>query len=153
MKKGLVIIFAVAIIGGLGAYTKAHNKTANTGVSAVQGAETTMLDPNNSTQPTGPAETASITYKDGTYTGDNESTIYGDVQIAVIVSGGKITEVNFLRMPGGEGHTNEVTAFSKPLLKQQTLKNQSANIDFVTGATQTSEGYEQSLQSALDQAV
>jgi uncharacterized protein with FMN-binding domain len=61
--------------------------------------------------------------------------------------------VKFLQMPGPEGHSKEVTAFSKDPLKQSTLQKQSANIDFVSGATQTSEGYQQSLQAALDQAA
>jgi uncharacterized protein with FMN-binding domain len=56
-------------------------------------------------------------------------------------------------MPGPEGHSKEVTAFSEPYLKQSTLTHQSANIDFVSGATQTSEAYEKSIQAALDQAA
>jgi uncharacterized protein with FMN-binding domain len=97
--------------------------------------------------------TASGTYKDGTYTGDAEDTIYGTVQVAAVINGGKITDIKFLRMPGPEGHSKEVTAFAEDPLKQSTLNHQSANIDFVSGATQTSEGYVQSLQAALDRAT
>lgn len=91
-------------------------------------------------------------YKDGTFTGAAEQNPYGIVQIAVVISGGKIVDVNFIQMPSGDGHTNEVTAVAGPMLKQTTLQAQSANIDFVSGATSTSESYQMSLQFALDQA-
>jgi uncharacterized protein with FMN-binding domain len=152
MRKGIVIILAVAIIGALGIYSKSRPSAAHTTSSdstSVQSSSTLApaVDDSNSTPD------QSISYKDGTYTGDNASTVYGDVRIAVVVSGGKIIDVNFLRMPDDRGHTQEVTDFAEPLLKQETLRKQSAHIDFVSGATQTSEGYQQSLQSALDMAV
>jgi uncharacterized protein with FMN-binding domain len=99
------------------------------------------------------SDSSATTYKDGTYTGDAEDTIYGTVQVAAVISGGKITDIKFIQMPGPEGHSKEVTAFAESPLKQSTLNHQSANIDFVSGATQTSEGYVQSLQAALDRAA
>lgn len=92
-------------------------------------------------------------YKDGTFTGDTAYIPYGPVQIAVVVSGGKITDVNFLQMPSDQGYSRQVAAAAEPLLKQTTLQAQNANIDFVSGATATSSGYQQSLQSALDKAA
>ena len=100
-----------------------------------------------------PTTSSSSSFKDGTYTGNSEDTPYGTVQIAVVVSGGKITDVKFLLMPNDLGHSQEVTAAAEPLLKEITLQKQSSNIDFVSGATSTSQGYQQSLQSALDQAA
>jgi uncharacterized protein with FMN-binding domain len=155
MKRGIVAILAVAIIGALGVYGKSHSSTAQSASndSSVQSDTNSAQAPqtpdtsNSSNQPSAGA------FKDGTYTGDSEDTVYGTVQIAVVVSGGRITNVNFLQMPNDQGHTQEVTAFAKPLLKQETLQKQSAHVDFVSGATQTSEGYQQSLQSALDQAA
>lgn len=148
VRKKVVIVFAIAVIGALGIYGKsrsgsAHQSSGSVSPSSVR-SETTMMpaDPGNSTP----------TYKDGTYVGDSQDTTYGTVQIAVVVSGGQISDVKFLKMPDDLGHTQEVTAFAEPLLKYQTLQAQSAHIDFVSGATQTSEGYEQSLQSALNQA-
>ena len=91
--------------------------------------------------------------KDGTYTGQSEFTPYGTVKVAAVVSGGKITDIKFLQMPGPEGHSREVTAFAEPYLKQETLQNQNGNIQFVSGATTTSEAYQMSLQAALDQAA
>jgi uncharacterized protein with FMN-binding domain len=159
MRKSIVIILAVAIIGALGVYTKsghsassADNIPAAAAQPAVAGASTSSnVSPNASDA--GPASPNSGAYKDGSYTGRNEPTPYGDVQISVIISGGRISGINFLRMPSDAGHSREVTAFSEPLLKNITLSKQSAHIDFVSGATQTSEAYQASLQYALDQAA
>lgn len=156
MKKTIVIIIAVAILGGAGIYTKSH-KSANSNDTAVQGAntsaQTTQTSPTASAMSPASSNSTSSGYKDGTYTGVAEDTAYGTVQVAAVISGGRITDIRFLQMPGPEGHSKEVTAFSESPLKASTLAKQSAKIDFVSGATQTSEGYEQSLQAALDQAA
>jgi uncharacterized protein with FMN-binding domain len=155
VKKSIVIILAVAIIGALGIYGKSSGSTAKAPNSIVSApASTTPSSTISQTTPnTSSAQTSSSAFKDGTFTGDSEDTFYGNVQIAVVVSGGKITDINFLQMPNDLRHSQEVTAFSAPLLKEETIQKQSAHVDFVTGATQTSEGYQQSLQSALNQAV
>lgn len=146
MKKGIIIILAVALIGIAGLAARGHDdNAAPLSAPASQSDNSSVQSARTDSQPAG--------YKDGNYTGDTENTVYGQVQVAVMVSGGKITGVNFLRMPDDRGHTQEVTAFAEPLLKDETLRKQSAHIDFVGGATQTSEGYQESLQSALDMAA
>jgi uncharacterized protein with FMN-binding domain len=152
MRKSIVVVLAVAIIGALGVYNGSHKTNANTSVEGSNTAATSPA-PASSDMSVASSQTSPASYKDGTYTGQTEETAYGPVQVSVVISGGKITGVNFLQMPSDLGHTQEVTAFAEPLLKNSTLSKQSAHIDFVSGATQTSEGYEQSLQAALDQAV
>lgn len=149
MKKGVIIILAVAIIGGLAAGAGGHHDAA----SSPSNSGTTAQNPQSVQGATSTNASSGTSYKDGTYTGASEDTPYGTVQVAVVVSGGKITDVNFLQMPSDLGHSQEVTAFSEPYLKQETLSGQSASIQFVSGATTTSEAYEQSLQAALDQAI
>jgi uncharacterized protein with FMN-binding domain len=146
MRKSIVIVLAIAIIGALGIYAKGHDKSTGSLMPQSPSSIPASNTPSTSTQQT-------TTYKDGTYTGASEDTPYGTVQIAVVISGGKITDVNYLQMPSDLGHSREVTSFSEPLLKQTTIEHQSANIDFVSGATSTSEAYQQSLQAALNQAV
>ncbi len=165
MKRGIAGILSVAIIGSLGIYSKSQAHGANTSqdTNAVLNANKPQEIKTEANRPTakiqplpvsGPIPTppASSGFKDGTFTGRNVSTIYGPVQIQVVISGGKIVDVRFVTMPDGRGRTIEITNESGPLLEKQTLAKQSADIDFVSGATQTSEGYQQSLQSALDQA-
>src|SRR5581483_3000355 len=93
------------------------------------------------------------TYKDGQYTGNVANAVYGPIQVKVIVSQGKITDIQMLQYPNSPGHTTEVSSQSLPILKTEAIQAQSANVQIVSGATQTSEGFIQSLTSALAKAV
>jgi uncharacterized protein with FMN-binding domain len=86
-----------------------------------------------------------------TVTGQVAQTQYGPVQVRITVSGGKITKAEAVQAPSG-GTSDQKTALSVPKLNQEAVAAGSANIDSVSGATYTSTGYKQSLQSALDQA-
>ena len=86
-------------------------------------------------------------------TGSVASTQWGPVQVQVALdSGGTITDVQVLQQPSGNSKDDEINSYALPQLVQETLDAQSAQIDMVSGATVTSTGYQQSLQSALDQA-
>jgi uncharacterized protein with FMN-binding domain len=87
-----------------------------------------------------------------TYTGSTASTRWGDVQVTITVTNGKITGVQVPVYPNNNGRDQEINASALPVLTQETLTAQNANIDTVSGATVTSDGYRQSLQSALDAA-
>ena len=88
----------------------------------------------------------------GTVTGEVAQTRWGPVQVQLAIESGRITGVTVLQYPNGNGRDREINADALPILTQQTLTAQSADIDMVSGATVTSEGYLTSLQSALDQA-
>ncbi|BET51222.1 FMN-binding protein [Kitasatospora aureofaciens] len=88
----------------------------------------------------------------GTVTGDAARTQYGPVQVRVTVSGGKITRAEAVQAPKG-GQSDQVTADAVPKLNQAAVAAGNADIDAVSGATYTSAGYTQSLQSALDKAA
>jgi hypothetical protein len=87
-----------------------------------------------------------------TVTGDSTDTRWGPVQVRIIVDGSRITDVTVVDYPNGNGRDQQINAQALPILVQETLDAQSANIDMVSGATVTSEGYLGSLQSAIDQA-
>jgi uncharacterized protein with FMN-binding domain len=87
-----------------------------------------------------------------TVTGPVASTRWGPVQVSITVTDGKITAVDVPQYPTGNGKDRQINATALPILTKETLSAQSANIDMVSGATVTSEGYVQSLQSALDKA-
>jgi uncharacterized protein with FMN-binding domain len=86
-----------------------------------------------------------------TVTGDVAQTQYGPVQVRITVSGGKITKSEAVQAPKG-GLSDQKTALAVPKLNQEAVAAGNANIDAVSGATYTSNGYKQSLQSALDKA-
>ncbi|SDO01268.1 FMN-binding domain-containing protein [Klenkia soli] len=87
-----------------------------------------------------------------TVTGSAADTRYGPVQVQLTVSGGTITDVSVIDYPSSNGKDQQINGRALPVLVQETLDAQSADIDMVSGATYTSDGYLQSLQSALDQA-
>ncbi|MFJ9541495.1 FMN-binding protein [Streptomyces sp. NPDC101225] len=85
----------------------------------------------------------------GTVDGNVVTTQYGDVQVRLTVSGGRITKADAVQAPKG-GTSDQKTALSVPKLNQEAVAAQSAQIDSVSGATYTSTGYKKSLQSAID---
>jgi uncharacterized protein with FMN-binding domain len=87
-----------------------------------------------------------------TLTGAVASTQWGPVQVQVTMNGHTITKVSVLQQPSGNPKDTEINAFALPILIQETKQASNAQIDMVSGATVTSTGYLQSLQSALDQA-
>jgi uncharacterized protein with FMN-binding domain len=87
-----------------------------------------------------------------TYTGTAVNTRYGVIQVKVTVSEKKITNVAFVQLTAFDDRSQRINSDAAPILLQETLAAQSAKIDSVSGASYTSAGYEQSLQSALDQA-
>ena len=88
----------------------------------------------------------------GTVTGTAADTRWGPVQVKVTLAAGKITAVDVVEQPNSNDRDQEINADAVPQLVQETLQAQNAQIDMVSGATYTSDGYVTSLQSALDQA-
>ncbi len=87
-----------------------------------------------------------------TYDGDAVDTRWGPVQVRITVQDGKITASEAIVYPDGNHEDQEINSFALPVLSQEAVQQQSADIDMVSGATVTSQGYLSSLQSAIDQA-
>jgi uncharacterized protein with FMN-binding domain len=88
----------------------------------------------------------------GTATGDTVQTRWGPVQVQVTTDHGTLSSVQVVRYPSGNDTDARINGYALPILVDETLAAQSADIDMVSGATVTSVGYVDSLQSALDQA-
>lgn len=88
----------------------------------------------------------------GTFVGDTTQTQYGPVQVQITVANGKITDVTALQLTDQGGRSVQISAQAAPILRREALQAQSAQIQSVSGATFTSEGYTTSLQSAIDKA-
>ena len=87
-----------------------------------------------------------------TYAGDAVMTRYGNVQVQITVKDGKITAAEVLQVPWNDRHDQMINSAAVPVYNQEAVSAQSAQIDVVSGATYTWDGYTQSLQSAIDQA-
>lgn len=155
MKKILLIGGVIVILVGYIVFQKYQPKE-NTIKSAP--ALLPTATPASSSADTGIATptvaTASSGYKSGSYTGTAILTDggYGTVQVKAVIQDGKITDVQFVQYPDHPGHTIEVSQSAMPVLKQEAITAQDAQVAIVSGATQTTQAFIQSLQSALDQA-
>jgi uncharacterized protein with FMN-binding domain len=98
------------------------------------------------------ASTSASASASRTVTGTVANTQDGPMQVQIVLTGQRITKVNVLQQTDNGQMSNQIDSFAIPKLTSETLTAQSARIDAVSGATYTSQGYIQSLQSALDQA-
>jgi uncharacterized protein with FMN-binding domain len=161
MQRAPIVLTATAL--GLGATLSfnAHRPGTATTTAAVRTATSTTSSSSSSTSTTPSSSAAgsssgssakSSSAATKSVTGDAVSTFYGPVRLKVTVSGGKITDVRPVELPSNDPKSLEINAYAAPLLRQSALSKQSANIDAVSGATYTSQGYQAALQSALDKA-
>ncbi|MEU6411321.1 FMN-binding protein [Microbispora sp. NPDC046933] len=101
---------------------------------------------------TGAGATAGATSGDTSVTGDSADTRWGPVQVEIVISGGKMAGIKVVDAPANNRRDLEINNEALPILNEEALSAQSAQIDTVSGATYTSDGYIRSLQSALDKA-
>ncbi len=154
MKKILLWLMSTlsALVLLFGYHTSTSSQaTASAGSSAVAPVDSGSTSAGTSGTPT---DSSSGTSSSGTttVTGDAADTRWGPVQVQVTVSGGRITDVEVVEYPTENGKDRQINARALPVLMQETLDAQSADVDMVSGATVTSEGYLGSLQAALDEA-
>jgi uncharacterized protein with FMN-binding domain len=141
----LSTVSAVVLLFGYHTSTSGPAATAQAPVGA-------SLSTTNSTPTSGSGGSSGGTTEGTTTTGQVAQTRWGPVQVQITTdASGKITDVEVVEYPSGNGEDQRINAYALPQLVQETLDAQSASIDMVSGATVTSEGYLQSLQSALDQ--
>ena len=91
-------------------------------------------------------------YADGTYTGGAADAYYGTVQVEAVIQGGKLADVKFLQYPNTHSTSVFINEQAMPYLTQEAVAAQSANVNIISGATFTSQAFQQSLASALSQA-
>jgi uncharacterized protein with FMN-binding domain len=137
MRRAPIVLSATTIGFAAALGFKAHQPTRTTTVAAASTPQATAT-----TTKTSGAKTA---------TGDAVPTEYGNAQVRVTVSGGKITKIEALQLQGNDPKSVAISSYAEPYLRESALSKQSAAIDAVSGATFTSASYAQSLQSALDQ--
>ena len=95
---------------------------------------------------------SSSAYKDGTYTGSSVDVNWGYVQVQATIQSGRINSVQVVQYPNERRTSLRINSIAVPELQQEAIQSQSANVDIISGATLTSEGFQESLQTALDQA-
>jgi len=142
--SGLVLLFSYHTSRNEGSIAVAGPASSGGGSASSSG--TSSGSSNGSSSGSG-GSTAS-----GTYTGNSVMTRWGAVQVQITVADGKITAAEAVEYPQANPRDRQINAYALPVLAQEATQAQSADIDAVSGATVTSDGYVQSLQSAIDQA-
>jgi uncharacterized protein with FMN-binding domain len=155
----LIVLIAI-ILDGFWLFFK--NKNAQTETSTTSGTQqtasadstgaTSSTSSSSSSSSSNSASSSSSSLKDGSYTGAATSTEWGDVQVQAVVSGGKLTKVNVLEYPNDNGHDQKVNSQALPVYKKEAISAQGADIQLVSGASETYKGFTGSLQDALNQA-
>ncbi len=100
----------------------------------------------------GQARTASYRLSDGTYTGRREYAYYGFVRVRALVSSGRISDIRVLEYPHDNSTSRYINGVALPYLIQEAVGNQTSGVDFVSGATFTSNAFAKSLRDALSKA-
>ncbi|MEH3075554.1 MAG: FMN-binding protein [Quadrisphaera sp.] len=160
-----ITLWVVSTLSALVLLLSYRTSTAGTGAdeAAAQpapGTTTSSASPSTSTgagaEPSASAASeppsSSSSSSSGTYTGQSADTRWGPVQVRITVTDGRITDVEAVEYPQENHHDVEINSWALPRLQQEVLAAQSAQVDAVSGATVTSDGYLTSLQSAIDQA-
>ena len=106
----------------------------------------------NATAAPSPTDTPSARYKNGTYTGGVADAQWGLVQVKAIIKNGKIADVQWVQYPSDRERSVFINSIADPQLTQEAIQAQSAQVDIVTGATDSSFAFMQSLTDALSQA-
>jgi uncharacterized protein with FMN-binding domain len=136
-----------------GYHTSTNKTTSGTTEGGTSGSTSAGNEPSASPSSPTSGSSGSRSTKITSYTGSVAQTRWGPVQVKINVQGGKLTKVTILQHSSGNSRDAKINDNALPILINESLKVQSANIDMVSGATVTSDGYVRSLQAALDEAV
>ena len=126
--------------------------TTSSGSSTAANSSGSATSTNSGSATGSTSSSNSGTFKDGNYTGSVADAYYGSVQVEVTISGGKITNVKFLQYPDTHATSVVINQQAMPYLEQEAIHAQSANVQLISGATFTSQAFQQSLSSALSRA-
>lgn len=159
MRRAPIVLAATAagLAAVLGFHTEQLSTNALSGKTGTPTGSSGTGDPGSSTT-TAPASSSGSTTTTTTTTSGGTRTVvgadvqyrYGELELEVTVSGGKITSVTPVIDTAYDARSAQINSYAEPQLDSQALRAQSANIDGVSGATYTSQAYVQSLQAALD---
>ena len=159
MKKAIV---SIVIIGTFVIYSFVHAHSDLAAVVPNTSAESRSSSSSATT--TSPTATPGVTvtpnatktpvslYRDGSYTGSVDDAQWGVVQVKAVIKNGRITDVQFLQYPNDRSRSIYINSIADPQLTSEAIQAQSANVDIVTGATDSSDAFIQSLTDALSLA-
>lgn len=158
IQKGFFVkkfIVAILVVGSFIFYSLLYNHSNPVALPGNTSGSSSRLSPTSTVPATptaGTASTPGALYKDGSYTGSVADAQWGNIQVKAIIQNGKIKDVQFLQAPNDRNRSISINAYADPQLASEAIQAQSSQVDIVTGATDTSDAFIQSLSDALSQA-
>lgn len=146
------LVLSCSIIGTFAFYSVLHARSNATALptSSAQGVNA------SGASTTSPSSTSTALpgarFKEGTYTGGEADAQWGYVRVQVVIRGGKIADVKFLEYPNERNRSVMINSYADPVLVSEAIQAQSAQVDIVSGATDSSYAFMQSLADSLSQA-
>lgn len=151
MKK---LVVSAVIVGVFLIYALTHAR-ASVGFTPSQGSTSDPSSGSGSSTTTtqgGSTPTSGGSYKNGSYTGAAADAQWGNIQVKITIQNGRLTNVQFLQYPNHRDRSVEINNYAMPQLTSEAIQAQKARVDLISGATDTSEAFVQSLGDALSQA-
>lgn len=145
------LIVSIAIVGAFALYSVLHARS-NAAALPPGGTTDTGSAASTATAASGTTPAPGSLYKDGTYTGGEADAQWGYVRVQVVIHSGKIADVKFLEYPSERDRSVLINQYADPQLVSEAIQAQSAQVDIVTGATDSSYAFMQSLADALAKA-
>lgn len=152
VASAAIIVIAWQVGQSTATASEALPSASHTGSTPSSTTATTPAAPSPSSAASAPAASAPRAAASGTFSGDTVQTPFGNMQVALVVSSGKVTDVKVLQRTDQGQRSVQISDYADPMLRTEVLQAQSANVQMISGATYTSDGYLQSVQSALDKA-
>lgn len=159
MKKftlAVIIIGTFLLFSLLSSHTNTlallPKSSTDPGLSAVSSPPGSVPSASGTPDTPNATDTPNALYKNGTYSGSVADAQWGYVQVQVVIQQGKMTKISFLQYPNERNRSVEINNYADPQLISEAIQAQSATVDIVTGATDSSEAFMQSLADALSQA-
>ena len=156
-KTLIAVVAGLAVIGdAFLLFVKPHLNARDSAAASASGAigrSSTGTGTGSAASPSAGSGTSGTALADGTYTSVATPNEYGEVQLQVTVSGGKITDIAAIAYPNHTSRSQGISAQAIPQLIDRAIGAQSSDIQFVSGATETSTAFANSLQDAINQSL
>ena len=149
MRKIIISVFVIVAFAIYSLHVRSESAEVAATTTSLQAAPPSAVVAASSAAS---VQASNASYKDGTYTGTSADAYYGFIRVQAVISNGRLTNVEFLQYPDDHRESIEINTHAMPILKQEALSAQGAQVDGVSGATDTSQAFIESLSSALSRA-
>ena len=151
MKKYVLSLIIIVAVVGYFVYSRNSGQTSGNQTDSLPINQATTTETAPATVPTTPV--TKNKYKDGRYVGSDIKFLYGNMQVAAVITNGKIVDIEFLTYPNDNPNSTQINENAIPKWKQEVISSQQTKVNIVSRATDSGIAFTKSLDSALIQAL